>query len=135
MAKKNKDRNIITKVQNGAYLFSYDHFTAKDVENTIAHFIENNPLFKAEDAWMEIGYSHSYYDSIDIDVSIHAKRLETDEEYTKRLEKEEAKRIRDAESSKRNKAAAKLAKEIKDKEDYIRLTKKFTGEEIDPDSI
>lgn len=135
MAKKKTEKQTIYKRESLNYHFNYDHFKANDVEFAVASFIERHPLFKHEDVWMEIGYSHSYYDSIEIEVSVHGNRLETDEEYAERLAKEEAKRVRDAENSRKARVAAKAEQIEKDKQDYIRLTKKFTGEDIDPNSI
>lgn len=99
--------------------------TEKSFSECFDVFIEGNPLFKKEDLSLEIDYSHSYYDSIDIDFYINAKREETDEEYEVRLAKEAAKKLRDAENAKKSKAEAKKRQEAKDLEEYKRLRKKF----------
>lgn len=135
MIKKSSDRQKKEISQKCAYQFDHRHFTAKDVDTLISSFIENNPLYKVEDTWLEIDYSHGYYDEIDIDVFIHSNRLETDEEYSKRITQAKEKKARDAERARKSRAAEKMRQEEKDRADFIRLTKKFTGEEIDPNSI
>lgn len=130
-----KEKQQVTVNENSTYGFYHGRFNAADVDRAIERFIELNPLFNKEEVSLEIRYSHGYYDSVDIEVYFNATREETDEEFTLRLEKEAAKKIKEAENAKKSKAAAKLREEAKDKEEFARLMKKFKGEEIDPSTI
>ena len=70
---------------------------------------------------MNVDYSNSYYDSIDIDVIFRAYRLETQEEVDQRLEK--VKQL--SEKVKENEKVQKQKQLETERKEYERLKKKF----------
>lgn len=129
------DRLTIRKSQDGAYNFDPMKFNIDSVTVAINNFLKQNPLFIFDECFMSLTAVHSYYDSIETEVKIIGERLETDYEYSFRLEKERLDKIRDAENYNKNKELAKQVAAQKDKKEFIRLSKKFKGEEIDPNSL
>lgn len=98
------------------------NWNTKKVAEATKSFSEMS-LIPEEMITFDLGYESGYYDSVDVYVEFRGIRLETDEEYERRLEelrlKEEAKK----EAAK--KSALKKAEQ--DKAEYERLKKKFEG--------
>lgn len=115
------------ELRENAYAYRFDRYrlTVDNLEQTIGFFLERNPLFLEENIHFSIDYAHGYYDDIEIEAHINAWRLETDDEYQKRLDKEEEKRKRDAENARKSRADAKAKRDAKDLVEYERLRKKF----------
>lgn len=70
---------------------------------------------------MDIDYHMSYYDSCEIDVEVTYDRLETDEEYAKRQERNAKAKVAAAAARKQ----AKIARAESDRKEWERLKKKF----------
>lgn len=125
-------KKIISLKERASYNLRPEMVTCETLNEAFSEFINNQPVFSANviKMWVEFEISYGYYDEVELEAYVHAKRYETDDEYENRLAKEAAKRLRDAESSKANKIKAKLEKEKKEREEFARLTKLFTGVEI-----
>lgn len=122
---KTTDRIKVTVEQNGAYNFSHYEFTLESLKSAFDHFRQLHPSFAENEVYMAIDYSRGYYDDIDIDIKIIGSRMENDEEYAARQEKENAEDVKRKANEAKVRREAKAKRDAKDLVEYERLRKKF----------